>query len=332
MSDVEAEIIFLVKESFKRLSEKFLGNNFANDKISLILAVSGGIDSSVLFHLFCSLEKEIPISINGVCHLNHGIRNTSDFDEEFVRKTSYQHNISFFSKKLSPPKTGVELWGRKERYEFFSEILEKTNSNLIVTAHHLDDEIETFLFRLITGRSISHQEGLIRELDFERRIYRPFISLSKKQIELYANSKSLLFVGDETNNDINYSRNFIRHNIIPHFEHLNNSFRRSLLLQMQLMQKEEAFLEDLASSYVRDFSVEGFDKIPEVLRERVLKSFASKQVGNYALCISRRRYEVLGNFILKKPSETKKIDMGQNITAIINKNSAGILELNFIRN
>lgn len=295
----------------------------------LLLAVSGGVDSVVLLSIFNAPELKKVLEISGVIHIDHGIREESGSDVTFVRKLSEENNFAFFTKSLQPPESGVELWGRNERYAFFEETRIRTQSDFILTAHHQDDEIETFLFRLITGRSVTHASGLIREIDHERKVLRPLLSVTKKEILLYAEAKGLKFVIDSTNEDVSYSRNFIRHRVLPVLEEVNPSIRRSLDEFMRNSSKEEQYLESQAEEFASRDKID-LEQVPEVLRVRVLRILARKDINSLADCISPRRYQALIDMLLEKPTEKKSIDMGHKITTLIDRGLNRPLPLSFI--
>jgi tRNA(Ile)-lysidine synthetase-like protein len=297
----------------------------------LLLAVSGGVDSMVLFDVLCSEELSGEVIVSGVLHVDHGIRTASTDDAEAVRLLCEARGVPYFMKRLAPPETGVESWGRHERYEFFKQIRLQTGADFVVTAHHQDDEIETFLFRLITGRSVANDEGLIREIDLERRLLRPFLSISKDQLYVYAELKGISFTEDVTNSDTSYSRNFIRHRVLPLLEELNPAVRRSLDEFMGKLSSEEQYLEEAARSLFTDKALI-LEDIPEVLRSRVLRIIAAGDIGSVSNCISSRRYQTLSDMLLRKPSEIKKIDMGLGVTAVIEPRSKKRIPVKFIIN
>jgi tRNA(Ile)-lysidine synthetase-like protein len=321
--DLVSNIIDEVKESFSPLYARGSFN-----RPVLLVAVSGGVDSMVLLDVLCC-EDSLGVTLGGVIHVDHSLREESESDAEFVKKTAIEKGLPFYLKKIVPDSmSGVELWGREERYDFFSEILKSSGSDCVVTAHHLDDEIETFLFRLITGRSLGHEEGLIRAYDPCRKVLRPFLRVTKEDILQYAKSKGVSFVEDRSNLDISYSRNFIRHKVLPLLEEMNPSVRRSLDVCIETFEHKEAFLHEQAKMYASCDPIL-LEEVPQVLRGRVLRILAEKDVGFVASTISDRRYEALLDMLLSQPSGKKKIDMGQKTTAVIDKNLKRTLPLRF---
>ncbi len=324
---MESEIFSCVERCLLRLREV----RPSASPPSLLLAVSGGLDSSVLLDIFTNPNHSLPVTVSGVVHVNHNLRAESASDEEFVRKISEAKKLPFFCKIGNPPDTGIESWGRYVRYEFFNEVRLQTGADFVVTAHHLDDEIETFLFRLITGRAVANEHGLIREIDPDRKVLRPFLSVSKHELTAYAQANGVSFVEDSTNSDTLYTRNFIRHKVLSLFEEVNPSARKSLDDFIKKSCAEELYLEESAFTYSKKGDV-SFNLIPEILRTRVLRIIAGEDIGVTASCISNRRYLALSEMLLSKPSEVKHIDMGQKITAVVDKRMGKVIPLRFIRN
>lgn len=318
------------------------------DSISVLLAVSGGIDSSVLFDLLTRYECP-GIVVSGVLHVDHGIRETSSKDCEFVRELAASRNIPFYFKSVSPPSKGQEEWGREVRYSFFEEVRQSTASDFILTAHHLDDLIETFLFRLITGRSTVHPDGLIRIIDNQRKIIRPLMKCNKLALRQYVESYDLSYVEDSTNEERQYSRNHIRHSIIPQMEKLNPVMGESILEYLSLREAESSYIDSIASSYADSFLLGDLNfaelkTIPLFLGARMIRKYAealsyhdSEYLDEAALeCrdllarVSDRRFKALFEFINSGPRENKLIDMGHGISAIIDPYCKGRGFLSFI--
>lgn len=178
----------------------------------LLLAVSGGGDSVALLHGCYSLRKKLQIEIE-VAHLDHGLRNSSKRDAEFVKELVLSLGLKYHGKSLKKPenKINLEEWGRKERYKFFNSLLEKRGLDFVVTAHTADDVAETFLIRLLSNKELKSIEAIGEQ---GCRL-RPLLMVTKQQIYDYLQREQLSYVEDETNKDTSFLRNRIRHNLIP---------------------------------------------------------------------------------------------------------------------
>lgn len=192
---------------------------------SILLAVSGGEDSITMLDLFYKYKDFLKIDLI-VCHFNHSLRKEADFDENFVKNLAKKYNLKFFSKKEDVAKFSLENKisteeaGRKLRYKFFNEILEKENIKFIATAHNKDDLAETVIMRILRGTGIN---GLIGIKKINNNIIRPLLDFSKEEIKQYVIKNNLEFVQDNTNFLDIYKRNRIRLNLLPKLKEEFNS-------------------------------------------------------------------------------------------------------------
>ena len=189
-----------------------LKNKILNDFDKLGVAFSGGLDSSVLLKLIS--DQVIPKDRITALHVNHGINNDSDQWEEFCAQIAAGLGVNFKSWKLKDLDKISEDILRNKRHEIFKRWAD--HNDLIVTGHHLDDHIETVLFRLFRGTGIKGLEG-IREISKVRDInfYRPFLENTKKEILKYAQEHNLSWVEDGSNRESKFSRNMIRNDLMP---------------------------------------------------------------------------------------------------------------------
>ena len=191
----------------------------------LLLAVSGGVDSVVLCEL-CYLAGFKFI----IAHCNFQLRGEeSDKDEVFVETLSERYNVRVLVKKFdteayaAAQKCSIQVAARELRYSWFKEITDSRNESnnklehpdYILTAHHADDNVETVLMNLFKGTGISGLRGILPKAG---SIVRPLLFAYKKELTTFADNKGLLFREDSSNASNKYSRNYIRHNIIPAIE------------------------------------------------------------------------------------------------------------------
>ncbi len=194
----------------------------------ILLAVSGGADSMLMLHLFTN--SGFPVA---VAHCNFGLRGAeSDKDEQFVSDFCDKHNLAFFVKRFSTQDyarengVSIEMAARDLRYSWFDGLLVKHGLDLLATAHHQDDVIETFLINLSRGSGIKGLSGIQPR---SGRIIRPMLFISRTEILDYCMRMKIEFRTDLSNLDTVYKRNLIRHEILPLLEQVNPAFRKNAL-------------------------------------------------------------------------------------------------------
>lgn len=206
---------------------------FASPTQKTLVAVSGGIDSMALAHLF--LKAGLPF---GIAHCNFQLRgDESDKDEVLVREWAFANNIPFHhtrfetKQKMDEWKKGVQETARMLRYEWFAEVCEEYKYSYIATAHHANDNAETLMMHLFKGTGMAGLHGIPVKND---RVIRPLLFASRKEIETYVAANDIKYREDASNATDNYLRNEVRHHILPVIEkvfpegirHLRDSIER----------------------------------------------------------------------------------------------------------
>lgn len=214
---------------------------------NIVLGISGGPDSICMLYILNSLKKDLNFNIY-VAHINHMLRENAKLDEEYVKNTCKKLNIPVYIKHIQikeiaeKEKRGIEETGRKVRYEFFEEILRKTNSNKIATAHNLNDSIETIILNIIRGTGISGLAGI--EPIRENKFIRPLIECERKEIEEYCKLNKLEPRIDESNYENKYNRNKIRNICIPYLQkELNSNVIKNISRLSEIANEEQKYIE-----------------------------------------------------------------------------------------
>ncbi len=224
------------------MQEQFIQNIDAKKLIragqKILLAVSGGIDSMVLLHLFEKSGFDY-----GVVHCNFQLRGEeSDGDEKFVREQVQMHGIPSFFKTFDTQEyarlngISIEMAARELRYNYFHKIRLKYDYDLIATAHHQDDLIETFFLNLSRKTGI---KGLTGIKDKSGNLIRPLLFAGRQEIEAYAAKHYIEYREDSSNNEVVFQRNYLRHKILPLFSELNPAFKKNLLASIDNLRDAE---------------------------------------------------------------------------------------------
>ena len=219
----------------------------SGDKI--VVGVSGGPDSVALIHVLCELAPELDFR-TFVAHVNHNLRPSSGAERDFVANLSLKRGLQFFDLNTDvrayarERNLSLEETGRRVRYSFFEELLERLNANKIATAHHLDDQIETFFLRILRGATLTGLRGIPA---VRGPIIRPLIKLERSQIIEYLEANNISYLIDETNLKPDTDRNFVRNVILKNAVQRFPGYRKSVLRSIDLITRDEDFLENSAS-------------------------------------------------------------------------------------
>ncbi|MCX6142044.1 MAG: tRNA lysidine(34) synthetase TilS [Ignavibacteriales bacterium] len=215
---------------------------------TIVLAVSGGIDSMVMLHLFGAVRADWNLHL-AVAHINHQLRGEeSDGDEAFVRRAALSLEIPCFNKRVDTLGHAAETHLSKQeaarnlRYEFFEEIRRQRNADCVATAHQADDNAETVLMNALRGAGVRGLSGIPERRD-PGKIIRPLLFARRRDIEQYANDRKIEFRADSSNESTKYRRNYVRQTVIPMLEASTESdVIASLNKLSQLMHQLDAMI------------------------------------------------------------------------------------------
>ncbi len=206
----------------QKLSDFIADNQLFTTNDSLLLAISGGVDSVVMSAALCRLGYAVTLA-----HVNYQLRGSeSDGDEQFVRQLAEKLNVKLFVQRFDTQqqaknnKQGIQETARKLRYEWFGALQKQYGFTHILTAHHLSDALETSLYQLVKGCGIKGIRGIPLR---QGAVVRPMLAFSRVEIVQYAHASHLQWREDSSNTSNYYTRNFIRHQIVPLLEKINPS-------------------------------------------------------------------------------------------------------------
>ena len=204
----------------------------------LVIGLSGGVDSVSLLSILASLSVQLSFTLSAL-HINHGISPNANKWEKFCLNLCRAHGIPIKITKLKisrSPGTSLEAIARDARYQKFK----KLKADHVILAQHLDDQAETLLLQMLRGAGVKGlgampvirnqiSEDGNRPPDTGPQILRPLLNVSRSEIEGYAQENKLYWMTDESNNDVSFDRNFLRHKIFPLLEKRFPSYRTTLL-------------------------------------------------------------------------------------------------------
>ena len=293
--------------------------NLIENNDTIVVGFSGGPDSVFLVEMLKKLQDFIKFKIYLV-HINHLLRGEdADSDENFSFEYAKKNNLEIFIKRIPVKEIAKELGktleevGREERYKFFSEIYEKVRATKIATAHNKDDQIETFLFRLIRGTSLQGLEGIKIK---NNNVIRPISEIYKKDILEYLNKNEIQYKIDKTNFENEFTRNSIRLDLIPFIEERYNiKFKDKIFSLIEEIRENNQNNSLNLSDYT--------DSKNRILLEKIkfLSNFDRKNL--LGLFLNEKNIEVNRNKIdeinsLIKSNGTKKIDLNKTYRIVKN--------------
>ncbi len=226
----------------------------------LLLATSGGLDSMVMLDLFRKLNFDIAIA-----HCNFQLRGIESFgDQNFVQDYSEKNKIELYLTQFDTEafandyKLSTQVAARELRYNWFYELLETKSYDYILTAHHADDNLETFLIHLSRGTGLDGLTGIPAHND---KIIRPILLFSRDEIEDYAQENNLLWREDSSNASDKYLRNKIRHHLVPAFKELNPDFLSSFHKTQTYLKESQSMVEDASIMVYQQVAKDDGEKI-----------------------------------------------------------------------
>lgn len=287
------------------------------DKI--LVGVSGGVDSVALLRVLYSLAPEMNFQLV-VAHVDHNLRPGSVKDKEFVENLASRLKLGFYHLDADVEKHSAEHHlsheesGRIIRYSFFRELLKNLKANRVATAHHVDDQIETVFLRLLRGSVTTGLRGIPA---VRGQIIRPFIKVERSQIVEYCREKGLNFINDETNFGIAADRNFIRNRVISEIEARFPHYRKTVLRTLELLGRDEEFLEKTAGHLYRIASERHEQKIV----------FDVKQISDAHDAILARVLRTAFYDLTGPDLRLTQINLNQSISLVRSPNPSSSLDL-----
>lgn len=254
-------------------------------KPKLLLAFSGGCDSTLLVTLCHRLSKKIPLDLCAL-YVHHGLSKNADQWGEFCKAICGQFDIPFSMRRVRVDKTkgGVEAGARQARYDAIFALGKEIEADAVLTAHHRDDQLETFLIQWIRGTGIEGLIGMPRVKTTEPiPVVRPFLDFTRAQIEEAAKALQLQWIEDESNEDTAYLRNAIRHKILPELDKIRPGWKSAAARSIDNLAEdariiEEAVREELqAVSQAGAIDQEKFNTLSLSLRHQVLRAFLQEK-------------------------------------------------------
>ena len=301
---------------------------------TIVLAISGGPDSMFLLNIFLKLKERYNLKII-VAHVHHNIRKESDYEAEKLKNIVLKNNIIFEYMKIEkyPNNKFSEESAREIRYNFFEKVLKKYNSDILFTAHHGDDLIETILMKIIRGstikgysgfQSISKRNGYI--------IARPLVYLSKEQILEYLDKNNIWYALDMSNNSQVYKRNRIRKTILPELKKEDSNIHLKFLKYNNRLLELDNYINseiDKIGKYVlsnNELNVLELNKHNIIIKRYILEKYLYNIYNNNIVKISDKHVNIILDLL--ENNKNCKIDLPNKKIALLEYNIFKIIDQN----
>jgi len=257
-----------------------LSNDALPKEATLILGVSGGRDSMALCHALVNQRPDLTII---PAHVDHGLRTNSNEDAEFVLGMMARWELECEIYKPRAPKSGnIEAWGRNKRYEFFEKLRKKHKADLVITAHHQGDDIETLLMCLLRGARVKGLSGMQIKRE---HLVRPLLFTSRAEINDYIDANEIPFREDPSNSDEQFTRNFLRNKVVPVLSHVYSDFPQRWQGQKDYWIELQGMLETQAQAFLTEhLTDEGlarapYRELPYPVRSTILELWFRQSTG-----------------------------------------------------
>ncbi|MBF8457687.1 tRNA lysidine(34) synthetase TilS [Kaistella sp. G5-32] len=304
-----------------------------------LLAVSGGVDSMVLLDLFESADLHFKVA-----HINYKLRGRdSDDDRKLVEGICKKNKIPFHlyevSEKDNQPKNSIQDWARNLRYEFFRKIQEEEKIDFIVTAHHLNDQLETFIINLSKASGIKGLSGIPAN---DNKILRPLLQYFKEELYAFAKDNNIQFREDLSNQKNDYLRNKIRNEVVPQLLETNKNFLENFGKSISYLNQTKDFVQEQILKIEKEtisendsyltINKESFFKQSEYIQFEILRKYGfseekeirkirKAEVGKIFISNEYRLNVDRETLILRKlENEDEEVDVEEIILELNNEN------------
>ncbi len=283
----------------------------------LVVAVSGGPDSMVLLDLltqiYCGHEQKLLVA-----HINHGLRKTADKEEKLVEDYVKKHKLQFISRRVSleGKKTGIEERARELRYAALQEIAFAHKASWIITAHTADDQVETVIANWMRGSGVRGLGGMHLVAG---NIVRPMLNIHKEKLLDYAKKHKLRYAVDESNASFEFTRNRIRHQLLPILRKFNSQIDNQLLNNSRIWRQVDEALTELARIYLHRIgkttkgrvvlSISKLRELTPLIQVEVLK-LAIRAVGGNLVDLEQTHFVEVGKLMASSRHQVKKRRLG----------------------
>lgn len=280
----------------------------------ILLAYSCGADSTALLHALKTLQPEFSYELSCV-HIHHGLRAASDTEEEFANAFAASLGVAMQVVKVNVDREGnLENAARSARYQAIEKARQAVDADIIALAHHADDQAETLLMHLISG---SGMDGLQGMLEYRAPLWRPLLSVTKSDLLDYLANNNLPYMEDESNSDNRFTRNYLRHQVMPLFEKIQPGFSLRLSQTTDILSQDNTALTLMEEDWLiknekhllpfHFIDLAAFDELHLSLKRRILRRLCIRHQVKLSFHQTEQLLSFIGNDDIQKLSLSKGV-------------------------
>jgi tRNA(Ile)-lysidine synthase len=264
----------MIEQLVKQFIAKYDFDNY-------VIAYSGGVDSQVLLHAFAKIVPEKVIAF----HVNHGISDNAKTWQDFCSTTAQSLSVAFkFEKFNLLGESNLEDKARKARYGAFESVM--NDRTVLVTGHHMDDQVETFMLNLMRGAGLDGLSAMPEIKSFGDGFHgRPFLSIGKEELTEYAVSEGLQWVEDESNKDSVYDRNFIRNEVVPLLKTRWKNASSSICNSVEHIQNAKQYIDNNVKMFDTEsdtISIQALQEVSDYEQVQIVRKWVANHIGQSA--------------------------------------------------
>ncbi|MDH2997081.1 tRNA(Ile)-lysidine synthase [Pasteurellaceae bacterium LFhippo2] len=283
-----------------------------------LIGLSGGVDSVVLLHLFQQIKAPLKLNLRAI-HIHHGLSPNADHWADFCQTLCDKWDIPLIVKKVKVEgKQGIEAEARSARYQAISAQIQR--NEVLVTAHHLDDQAETFLLALKRGSGIKGLSAM-QPVSFAHKfaIFRPLLDVSKAEINAYAKHYHLSWISDESNQNNSYDRNFLRNEILPLLNQRWSQFSQMVARSSQHCAEQQLLIEELLADELNQridqhqqrLAIDNFANFSRAKQQQLVRLWLEK--GEIAMPSIQQLEQIIQHLILAESDKNPQVRLANKL-------------------
>ena len=296
--------------------QQFLADVFSEPKLintHLLVGYSGGLDSTVLLHTLSKFRLDFPFRLSAM-HVHHGLSKNADAWATFCTKICDDLNVPLTINKVDIDINnglGIESAARNARYSCLNGV----NADFICLAHHQNDQAETLLLQLARGAGVKGLAGMA-QIDNKRKLLRPLLNFSRPELEAYGKQYRLQWIEDESNDDTQFDRNYMRHSVLPALQHRYPAITQTLSRTANNLAEANDLLNDLASidaktySHFHKINLEAFKSLNKLRQANLMRWWLGQ--NHMIMPSAKRLQQILTQILYAKSDALVKIKIGES--------------------